>query len=308
MFDILEKRLLRWLLVLLVGVLLAILVFYLDIVSSPVAERLPQEPIKQVFGEGRIEGRTEIVILRPEIVGLIGKVVVREGDEVRKDDVLIELVDKEYHAEVDLANSRVKAAECALRARNAQCLFANQELERGAKTLERGAITPERYEELTSIRDTAAADLETAKANLDAERQQLKVAEIRMSHTKLLSPIDGQVLKVGVKEGEFVSPNAETQEPTVQVADNSEFRVRAFVDEIYARLVKPGQTAIITDDTGFSETAVVSRVSPFLGKKVLFSDRSTESYDTKTREVWLHFDKKPKLVIGLRVDVVIDVR
>jgi hypothetical protein len=44
-----------------------------------------------------------------------------------------------------------------------------------------------------------------------------------------------------------------------------------------------------------------------MSRKELWSDRPAERYDTKTREIWIDLDRSDDLVIGLRVDVAIDV-
>ena len=50
----------------------------------------------------------------------------------------------------------------------------------------------------------------------------------------------------------------------------------------------------------------VVRLSPRMDRKTVWSDRATERYDTKTREVWIELQPGPPLVLGLRVDVTID--
>jgi hypothetical protein len=52
----------------------------------------------------------------------------------------------------------------------------------------------------------------------------------------------------------------------------------------------------------------VARLSPRMGRKQLSADRPTERMDTKTREVWIALEPGPPLVVGLRVDVLIDTR
>ncbi len=46
--------------------------------------------------------------------------------------------------------------------------------------------------------------------------------------------------------------------------------------------------------------------APAWSEKGLWNDHPEERLDTKTREVWIELDDPPSVVIGLRVDVVID--
>jgi len=44
-----------------------------------------------------------------------------------------------------------------------------------------------------------------------------------------------------------------------------------------------------------------------MSRKELWSDHPAERFDTKTREIWVELDRSDDLIVGLRVDVAIDV-
>jgi len=44
-----------------------------------------------------------------------------------------------------------------------------------------------------------------------------------------------------------------------------------------------------------------------MSRKELWSDHPAERFDTKTREIWIDLDRSDGLIVGLRVDVAIDV-
>ncbi|HTN75077.1 MAG TPA: hypothetical protein VL096_07515, partial [Pirellulaceae bacterium] len=50
----------------------------------------------------------------------------------------------------------------------------------------------------------------------------------------------------------------------------------------------------------------VSRLSPRMSAKQMWSDDPAERYDTKAREIWVDLDEGADLVVGLRVDALID--
>ena len=57
---------------------------------------------------------------------------------------------------------------------------------------------------------------------------------------------------------------------------------------------------------GRNFTGRVARLSPRMSHKELWTNDPTERYDTKTREVWIELDEAEGLLVGLRVDVMID--
>jgi hypothetical protein len=114
------------------------------------------------------------------------------------------------------------------------------------------------------------------------------------------------VLEVHAKRGELAGPN--TPEPAVILADTSRLRVRAFVEEMDAPRVRVGMRATVTTDglPGKEFLGRISRISPRMTHKQIWTDAPTERQDTKSREVWIDLDTHESLIIGLRADVLID--
>ena len=116
------------------------------------------------------------------------------------------------------------------------------------------------------------------------------------------------MLKINGKAGELTGPAS--LEPAVVLADTSCYYVRAFVEELDAPRVNVGMTAKVVID-GLRSRELrgrVARLSPRMERKSLWSDRPTERYDTKTREIWIELEPTKGLVLGLRVEVTIDAR
>ena len=116
------------------------------------------------------------------------------------------------------------------------------------------------------------------------------------------------MLKINGKVGELAGPTS--IEPAIILADTSRYYVRAFVEERDAPRVEVGMPAKITVDALRNRklSGRVVRLSPRMDRKSVWSDRATERYDTKTREVWIELQPGPPLVLGLRVDVTIDLK
>lgn len=151
---------------------------------------VPVRPVSQ-WDEysGRIEA-VETVELRPRVSGYIEKVNYREGQEVKKGDVLFVIDDRSYRAEL-------ARAEAALRRARAQAELARSEAERARRLVEEQAIATETYEQRRAAAEQARAELAAAQAAVDAARLDLEWTRVR-------APIDGRAGRALVTAGNLV--------------------------------------------------------------------------------------------------------
>jgi RND family efflux transporter MFP subunit len=135
----------------------------------------------------------ESVEVRARVGGYLVKVLYKEGNEVKKDQVLFEIDPRPYQTERDHAQARVKAAE-------SQVTESESAYRRAVNLDSRGAISKEELEKARRTRDVSAATLAAAQANL-------QVKQLNLDFTKVLAPIDGRVDKDEVTVGNLVSAN-----------------------------------------------------------------------------------------------------
>ena len=125
-----------------------------------------------------------------------------------------------------------------------------------------------------------------------------------LDRTQLVAPFDGVVIHCELQPGQLAGPS---QPPLVTIADLSQIRVRAYVEELDALSVSPGQAAYVTADgrpgVRFPGTVVAcaSRLQP----KRLLRNKSDERVDVKVREVIISLRHADGLIVGLPVDVFI---
>jgi RND family efflux transporter MFP subunit len=135
----------------------------------------------------------ESVQLRARVGGYLDKVKFKEGDEVKKDQVLFAIDPRPYQADLDRAKARVKSAE----ARIAQ---AETEYQRTVRLRSNQAASDEDVDKALRTRDVAVAARAAAQANV-------VVQQINLDFTKVLAPIDGRTDKADVTPGNMVSAN-----------------------------------------------------------------------------------------------------
>ena len=139
---------------------------------------------------GRLEA-VQSVAVRPRVSGLIAQVSFQEGSLVRQGQLLFEVDDRPFQAQV--ARLRAELAQAgAARDRAAS------EQRRADRLSSENAISLEERERRTG----AAAE---AAARYDAVGAALRAAELDLEFTKVVSPIDGRVSRALVTRGNLVS-------------------------------------------------------------------------------------------------------
>jgi HlyD family secretion protein len=197
------------------------------------------------------------------------------------------------------------------------------EADRLEKTLARGATSDNERNEAVTKANQAEIALREKEAELlylknkvraeqisvaEAEVRQAEAAvaeaEQRLADTRLAAPFDGVVLKYLKREGEGVSPLM-PPESVVLFGDISRFRVRAEVDERYARLVVMGQPAEVYGRNvgGRVSTGRVVEVERVMGDKTLFSRSASERKDLHVVQAIVEMGDDFTAPVGLQVDV-----
>ncbi|TDB29681.1 efflux RND transporter periplasmic adaptor subunit [Stenotrophomonas sp. ATCM1_4] len=150
--------------------------------------------VKQVSQWDEFSGRVEAVQnveLRPRVSGYIDKVNYVEGQEVKKGDVLFLIDARTYQAAYEQANAELARART-------QASLARSESERARRLSEQQAISTETWEQKRAAADQAAADVQAAKAALDA-------AALNLEFTKVRAPINGRAGRAMVTAGNLVT-------------------------------------------------------------------------------------------------------
>jgi HlyD family secretion protein len=136
----------------------------------------------------------------------------------------------------------------------------------------------------------------------------LALAREQLRDTLLRAPFDGTVLEILRREGD--GQRLIDSEPVLVFGDLRRLRVRAEIDERYARRIRPGQQALVYG-RGLREDTFrgrVAQVRPMMGKKTVFSRAATERRDLGVIQVEIEPGKDFCAPVGLQVDVKILIR
>ena len=254
---------------------------------------------KEIRFTGSIEASTEVKVF-PKITATIEVINVELGDQVKKDDLVALLESEELRAQVAQAEAalqvmRAKWAQMEVGARSeviaqAEDLVAKaranlKDAENNYKRLKalfnRGVIAKREFESAELAYTVAKADLNSAQEKLDMlmegatkeDRQALRgqvrqaeaaldLARIRLSHTRITSPIDGSISQRFFDPGNLAVPT----QPLFTIVQMDSVKVIVYFPENQIRFMVPGTEAQLMvaayPDQVFHGT--IDKVSPTL--------------------------------------------
>ena len=182
---------------------MVLLITQLSGCDKGVAQNAPPPPpevsaapvlIKPVSQWDNFNGRVEAVQsvqLRPRVSGYIDAVNYREGDEVRKVQVLFTIDDRSYRAALEQAKAELARAR-------SQASLARSESGRSEKLIGTQAISREAWEQRRSAASQAQADVLAAEAAVD-------MAQLNLDFTRVTAPIDGRASRAMITAGNLVT-------------------------------------------------------------------------------------------------------
>ena len=210
--------------------------------------------------------------LGASVAGTVREVSVREGDSVRRGDVLVALDDREARAAV--AQAEAEVAEVAASTRSAvevaenEVLQAERDLERARAMLQEGARTRQQVEQAEQRAADARSRLEAAHgaegdgppAAVARARAGLAAARARLALTRVEAPADGVVLTRSVEPGDAVQPGR----VLLEMAFDGPWELVVFPAEENLGQIRLGAAATASADAYPDRTfpAVVSLVAP----------------------------------------------
>lgn len=229
--------------------------------SAMVASRKREKPIlvttekafrtnitEIVTATGKIQPEVEVKIA-PEVSGEIIELPVKEGQLVRKGQLLLRIKPDSYRAQVESQQASLNGARAASVRNRAELSKAESDYRRIQKLFEGGLVSDSERNTAKTIYDGARAALDGAQFQIQQSEGALRQINDALSKTAIFSPTTGTISSLTSRLGERVVGTSQFAGTEVmRVADLDSMEARVNVNENDVVDVKVGDSARISVD------------------------------------------------------------
>jgi HlyD family secretion protein len=205
--------------------------------------------VAKVTANGKIQARRK-VDLSALVMGQIVNLAVKEGDHVRRGQLLLQIDKAQLAAAAQGREASLAAMRHDLDAARSSTEQAKFDFQRAKGNYDAHILAEADYQKAKSALDTAQATLAATEQRMNQASADLLGSRDSLSKTTVTSPIDGIVTALPVKEGE-VTVIGTMNNPGTQlltVSDMGEVEAVMMVDETSVPQVKVSQTATLSID------------------------------------------------------------
>jgi HlyD family secretion protein len=262
-----------------------------------------------VVANGKIQPVTQVVI-SPEVAGEIVALPVKEGMPVKKGDLLVQIKPDNYQASANSADANFKSAIAGKIMAQAELDQAEAEYKRNLDLFQNKLVSDSAFLEFKTAYDIAKLRLTNTVHQANQAKFGLDKAMDDLSKTKIVSPIDGTVVRLQSQLGERVlgtSFNKGTEIMTI--ADLSEMEARVDIGETDVVLIKPGQKARLEVDA-FKDRKFAGTVTEIANSSKAGSSfgSSSSSQDATKFEIKIRVQEKEAFRPGMSINAEVETR
>ena len=201
-----------------------------------------------VVADGRIHPVLQVAI-SPEVSGEIINLPVREGQKVKKGDLLLEIRPDFYRAAVAQATASYKSALAGLDSAKANLKNAQFEFDRIEKLYKEDLESDSNFQRAKTNLEVSAASHESSTHQVAMSKASLDRASEDLAKTSLRSPLDGTITQLNSELGERVLGTVQNMGTEIMIiSDLNAMEARVEIGEIDIVLVEIGQQANLEVD------------------------------------------------------------
>lgn len=280
-----------------------------------------------VAGTGLVEASTENIAVGTLVSGVVTEVMVEVNQKMKAGDPLFRIDDRNLQSQLSIQQALLESArqelskleqspraedlpplQARLAASQAALANAQREFDRLSRigdSARSDEIDRAKWDAAVAKAnaDAAAAelakvqagawkpDLAIAQARIDAAAAQVKSIEVELDRLIVRAPVDGTVMQLKVRRGEFASAGP-LATPLMLIGNIDTLHVRIDIDENDAWRIQPNAaaTANVRGNRELSTALKFVRVEPYIVPKRSLTGDSNERVDTRVLQIIYAFD------------------
>jgi HlyD family secretion protein len=239
--------------------------------------------------------------LAPSSGGQVAKLLVKEGDRVKQNQILMELWNEDLAAQIRLAENEFLAAQDSVAEACVMADSAQRDADRAVALREEKLAAEQSVDQAVSGAKARRAGCDAARTRVSVSQSRVTAARATLERTVVRAPFAGRVAEVNGEQGEFVTPSPPgiPTPPAVDLIDDSCLYIQAPIDEVDAPRILPGMEARITLDAFPKEhfLGAVRRIAPYV------QEVEKQSRTVDIEAVFMDEQQYAKLLPGYSADV-----
>ena len=210
--------------------------------------------------------------LAPATGGNVARLFVKEGDKVKKNQLLLEVWNENLKAQLKLYKAQIKTSKATA---HEICELASG-AKRDAQRLQRlkkedHIISEEQVDRAVTAARAKSYSCQASRASIEVAQANLSRTMAAIDQTLIHAPFDGTVAEINAELGEYVTPSPPgiPTLPPIDLLDVSCLYVSAPIDEVDAAQLKIGMSACVSLDAFVLPrcSGKVSRIAPYVLEK-----------------------------------------
>jgi HlyD family secretion protein len=260
-----------------------------------------------VVANGKIQPVLQVKI-SPEVSGEIIELPVKEGQTVKKGDLIMKIKPDFYIARRNEAGASYKSSLAGLTTAEANLARALAELKRNEELFERKLVSDSIFMEVKTTAEVAKAQVQGAHHQVEMAKAFLERAEEELAKTTIVAPLAGTISKLNSQLGERVVGTATMAGTDVMIiADLDEMEARVDIGEVDIVLIAPGQKARIEVDA-FKDRKFTGEVTEIANSSKNQGFQGSSSTEATKFEVKIRIKDKEQFRPGMSVTAEIETR
>jgi HlyD family secretion protein len=220
-----------------------------EIVVTIQTEKVSRRNLTElVRANGRIQPVVQVKI-SPEVSGEITELPVKEGQQVKKGDLILKIKPDNYIAARNQTEASYKGSVANKATSEANLIKAEAEFKRAEGLFKARLVSESTYDEVRAGYAVAKAQVLSAEHQVENAKASLARADEELAKTTIVSPITGTISKLNSELGERVVGTAMMAGSDVMtIADLNRMEARVDIGETDVILIKIGQTVRLEVD------------------------------------------------------------